>query len=120
MLLVGEDDSWLDELVAPLAAIAEQLPALKLLAANQAESCKLEWGWLNNRPLCAQSRTAPGCWCNSSRISMRTCLARMAAEYAQPGRQTGYPFQLARLYLLENRPRCRDLPEAPRRRECRS
>ena len=104
MLLVGEDDSWLDELVAPLAAHAEQLLRC-VLAANQAESCKLEWGWLNNRPALRAIQNRAWLLVQQQQdLDAAQALLEWLLNTLNPADNQGIRFMLARLYLLENRP----------------
>ena len=104
MVLVGEDDSWLDGFVAPLAAHAEQLLRC-VLAANQAETCRLEWGWLNNRP--ALRAIQNHAWLlvqQQQDLDAAQALLEWLLNTLNPADNQGIRFILARLYLLENRP----------------
>lgn len=104
MVLVGEDNSWLDGFVAPLAAHAERLLRC-VLAANRADACKLEWGWLNNRP--ALRAIQNHAWLlvqQRQDLDAAQALLEWLLNTLNPADNQGIRFILARLYLLENRP----------------
>ena len=104
MVLVAEDPSWLTEFIAPLSAHTEQLLRC-VIAANHAEGCTLQWGWLNNRPALRAIKNRAWLLLRQQQdVAAAIGLLEWLLDTLNPGDNQGIRYELARLYLLDQQP----------------